>query len=352
MQKVKGQISIMRKFSYAFLMTFAMALALLIPCSAQTKKTITTSPAPVASVPSPLAALPASDAVMFIDAKRLFTDAMPRALASDSTRLAQVNADIEDFKKRTGIDARSFDRIAVGVRYTNPSTGITKLEPVAIAQGTFNPGALVAAGRLAAKGAYQEQQYGGKTIYTFNLNDQIKVFGLLKLRVSELAAAALDANTLAVGEPARVREAIDVRGGRAGVSPDITSLATHTPNAIIGFGGNVPASAVQRLDFGNEEISRSIGSIRQLYGSLGTTPNGFNMLAVLRTGNPTDARNLNDTIAAVRQFAPVLLAQLSGDKGKLAQNAINSLKVSAQGNEVQLGLELPQADITTLLRIL
>ena len=130
----------------------------------------------------------------------------------------------------------------------------------------------------------------------------------------------------------------------------MVTLAHRNPNAIIGFGGNLPAS-LRNIDLGNPEITRSIASIRQFYGSLGTTAVGFDMLTVLRTGNANDARNLSDTIAAVKQLAPLLLSQLSGDKGKLAQNAVNSLQVTTQENEVQLRLELAQADLATLIRV-
>jgi hypothetical protein len=41
-----------------------------------------------------------------------------------------------------------------------------------------------------------------------------------------------------------------------------------------------------------------------------------------------------------------------GEKGKFAQNAVNSLKLSTKANEVQLRLEVPQSDIAGFLRML
>ncbi len=306
-----------------------------------------TMPAPPQTMP-----LPASDAVMFIDVRRLLTEAMPRALAGNPAKLAEVNADIDGFKARTGIDARSFDRVAVGARFTNPREGITKIDNiVAIAHGTFNAGALTAAGRLAAKGKYQEVKHAGRTIYVYNLNEREKLFGLLNARVSDLAMTVLDANTLAVGDPAGVRAAVDAAAGRGRISAEMITLAQRNPNAIVGFGGTLPSSLTKNLDLGNEEIVRSIASIRQFYGSLGTTTDGFDMVTVLRTGTPTDAKNLSDTLAAVKQLAPLFLSQLSGDKGRLAQSAINSLKVTTRESEVQLNLVLAQTDVATIVRV-
>src|SRR6266403_2137544 len=62
--------------------------------------------------------LPASDAVAIIDAKRLLNETMPSILSNDPAKLAQANAEVEKFKTRTGIDPRSFDRVALGIRFT------------------------------------------------------------------------------------------------------------------------------------------------------------------------------------------------------------------------------------------
>jgi hypothetical protein len=295
--------------------------------------------------------LPASDAVAFVDLNRLLTDAIPRALAGDTAKLAEVNADIEQFKARTGIDARAFDRLAIGARFVGLPGGKMKLSnTVAIAHGTFNADTLIAAGRLAAQGRYTEQKFGGKSIYIFSLQDRIKLFGLLSLRVSELALTVLDDTTIAVGEPDGVRAAISASAGRGRVSAEMVTLAHQNPNAIVGFGGRIPASVTKDLDLGNAEISRSVASIRQFYGSLGSTATGFDMLTVLRTLNARDAKGLSDTVAALKQFAPLFLSRLPGERGKIAQKAVDSLQVTAQGSEVQMRLEVPQSDIAALVQ--
>ncbi|MBA3441577.1 MAG: hypothetical protein H0T92_17090, partial [Pyrinomonadaceae bacterium] len=122
------------------------------------------------------------------------------------------------------------------------------------------------------------------------------------------------------------------------------------PGAIIGFGGQLPPSLAQKLDIGNDEISRSISSIKQLYGSVGTTTKGFEMLTVLRTGDASEARSLSDNLGALKQFAPFLVGQLSGSRARLAQSALETLRVTTQGAETQIRFEVPQTDIATLVR--
>lgn len=343
----------MNKRIHVLLITLAIITgAVAVRVSSQTAKVAPAS-APAASANDPLVMLPASDAVAVLDIKRLMTEAMPRALSGNPTRLAEANAEIDRFKTRTGIDLRSFDRIAAGARFDDKSSADDEGYNTVIARGTFNSGAIVAAGRLAAKGKYKEDKYQGKTIYTFTLDQQVKLFGLMNIRVAELSVTSLDANTLAMGDPEGVRAAIDAQLGRGGrISSELVGLATRNPTAMIGFGANLPPSAAGSLDIDNAELTKNIASIRQVYGSIGTTSNGFDMLAVARTENPEQAQSLTDTVAFLKQAASMLASHVTKDssKGKLVENALGSMKVTTEGNEVQVRLELAQTDIATLVR--
>jgi hypothetical protein len=295
--------------------------------------------------------LPASDAVLRADLKRLLTGAVPHALASDPAKLAQVNADVEQFKARTGIDARDFDTLTVGARIVQLPSGATKVtNAVAIARGTFRPDAVVSAARGAAKGGFSEQKYGGQTVYVITVNDKIKVFGLAKMHVSELAVAVLDQNTLAVGEPSAVRGAIDAAGGRGHIDQALLNSVQTSPG-LIAFAGSVPPGAFGGLDTGLPNVDRAVASIRGFHGSVAQTPAGFLLTTVLRTQTAGDAKQLFDTAQALKQVAPGLIS-MSGEKGKFAQRAVNNLKLSAKGDEVQLTLDVPQGDIAELLRVL
>lgn len=295
--------------------------------------------------------LPASDAVLAVDLRRLLTEAVPRALAGDAARLAAVNADVEQFKARTGIDARAFDTLTAGVRLTNPSPGVTKIDHmVAVARGTFRADVLVAAGRLAAQGKFNEEKHGGKSVYVFSLDDHIKLFGLLKMRVRDLAVTVLDANTLAVGEPEAVRATIDAQAGRGRVDADLLNFA-RTPDDLIMFAGSVPPALLAGIELGTPELNRAVASVRRFSGSVGTTAAGYQMQATLRTLNAADARGLGDTLEALKQVAPMLIS-MSGERGRFAKRAVESLRITTQASEVRLRLELAQGDLAALLRVL
>jgi hypothetical protein len=339
----------------SFALFFALSLALMslaLTGGAQTKP-IAAAPAvvPASAIDAPLSLLPPSDLVAYVNVKRLINEAAPKVFADNPAKLTEFNADLDQFKAKTGIDPRAFSSIAVGLKYQRPAPGITKADTVVIASGTFNAGVLLAAARLASKAKYQEQKYRDATIYVFNVNENINVPGLLNMRVKELAVTTLDANTLALGELTAVRATLDSKA-RGGGNNDLINLATRTPNALIGFSANVPPYLSQGVNVGNDEIGKLVASIRQAYGAIGTTGNGFDMLAVARTENAGQAQSLSDTLSSLKQFGGVLVSQLPAETGKLAQNALDNLRIGAQGNEASIRLELQQADISTLMRVL
>jgi len=343
-----------RTFHASTLALTLAALAAFAPASAaQTRRgaqrTATApAPRPVAAETVPL---PASDALLAVDLDKLFKEVVPRALAGDAARLAQVNADVDAFKTRTGIDARSFERLVVGARIVRLASGALKLENVtAVARGRVDP-ALGASVKAASKGAVSEQQYAGKTVYVTAVNDTIKVFGLARVRLKELAVAALDAETIALGEPEDVRAAIDAQAGKRPRADMGMLVQPKGPNDLIAFGGVVPAGALEGVETGLPGLDRAISSIQGFYGSMSSTAAGVQMMTTLRAATAADAKQLFDSLDALRQIAPGLIS-MAGEKAKFAQNAMNSLKITTKANEVQIRLEVPQSDLTTLLRAL
>lgn len=315
-----------------------------IDAAAQTRTRDTT---PAAS--GLMASLPQSDAVAQVKMKQLFNEAMPRILANNPARLAQVNAEVEDFKTRTGLDARMFDQIALGVRFRFPGAGITRVETVALANGEFNPAAMVAAGRVAANGKYREEKYKGKTIHIFTLDQNVRVLGVFDFRINELAAVPLDANTLALGDPTSVRSAIDVSRNSRRANAELIALASRDPNAVIGFGGNVSEQLIRNVDIGNAPIASDLAKLRQVYGSVSTTEKDLELFLAARAVNAEAAQSLGLTLEGLKQFGALLVGRLSGARGVLAKSALTNLKIVTDANELQIRTAVPQADVGPLM---
>ncbi|HEX3101909.1 MAG TPA: hypothetical protein VHQ01_08965, partial [Pyrinomonadaceae bacterium] len=195
--------------------------------------------------------LPASEGVAIFEAKRFLNDALPKILAANQPMLADIMSKINEVENRTGIDLRKFDQVAVGVAYKQISAKEIDYEPVAIASGDINAGALVAVAKLASNGAYREEKIGDHTVYVFTAKDVIqktsvkttnsKITGVvddaLKGITKEIAVASLDKNTLVMGSLARVRETLL---GQSHVSPDVTGLLAQRETAIGSFAMRTP----------------------------------------------------------------------------------------------------------------
>lgn len=333
-----------RKLLNLALILLAISSGLLVEASAQTRSR---NAAPAAS--NLMASLPESDAVVQIKLKQLLTESMPRILANRPARLGDVNTSIESFKNRTGLDPRMFQQIALGIRFRYPSEGVTKVETVALANGAFNSAAMVAAGRVASNGKYREEKYRDKTIYVFTLDETIKVLGVFDFKIAELAAAPLNDNTLVLGDVAGVRGVIDAARLRKPANAELIALANRDPNAVIGFGGNMSPKLVVNLDIGNAPITADLQTLRQVYGSVGTTERDLQLFLGARAENAAAAKSLGNTLEGLKQFGALLVGRLSGARGVLAKSALSNLQIVSDANELQIRTSVAQSEIGPLL---
>jgi hypothetical protein len=328
------------------IVVIAAVLIVVVICSLSIAQTRRPVPPPSSNIAS---YLPASDAIAIVDAKRMLNETMPRILGGDAAKLAQANAEVDKFKTKTGIDLHSFDRVAVGVRYAYPDAKTTRLETVAIAHGSFNASAVAASVRAAGNGKSREEKYRGATITIINVDDEMKLLGLWTMRIDELAVCVLDQNSLALGTLATVRAAIDA--GKAGRAPaDLVALATRDQNAVIGFGGNITRELLTSIDVGNDTVAKDISSIKQVYGSVGSTQTDVTMNVVALTDSAAAATNLKDTVDGVRQIGGLLIGRLAEPRKSLAESALNNLKVTARGNELEIHTQVTAASLAALIK--
>ena len=309
---------------FNFALVFVAVLGLLpINVAAQTRAS---NRATAAS--SLMNSLPKSDAVAQVRMKRLFNEAMPRILANNPTRLAQVNTSVENFKTKTGLDPRMFDDVAIGVRFTFPGEGTTKADTVALARGSYNTNALITAGGLAAQGKYRQEKYKDKTIYIFTLDEYVSVLGVFDFRINELAVLPLDANTIALGDPTSIRSVIDTTRGSNAANAELIALASRDPNAVIGFGANMSKQLVSSIDaIGNAPIADELARLRHVYGSVGTTEKDLELFIGARALNAQAASSLGETLRGFKDLGSFLVGRLTGARGALAKSALTNLTI-------------------------
>jgi len=349
MNKESGRVSLVNKKTIAAILSIVSGVTIILLLSAVTLvgQRQRTSTAPAA--PSIASYLPASDAITIVDVKRMLNETMPRILGGDQAKLAQANAEIDKFKTRTGVDPRTFDRVALGTRYAYPNAQTTKLETVAIAHGTFDAKAISASVRDAGNGKSRDEKYRGATITIINVNDQIKLLGLWNITINELAICPLDQNSLAMGTLANVKAAIDA--GKVGRAPaELVALATKDPGAVIGFGANVSPELLASVDIGNDTIARDVSAIKQAYGSLGSTQSDVTLMLVARTDSVDAVKNLSDTVKGLAQLGSMFVGRMAEPRRALAESALNNLKVTERGTELEIRTQVAAANLAALIK--
>jgi hypothetical protein len=297
-----------------------------------------------------LSSLPPSDAVAFIKVRRVLDEAMPKLLAENPSQVAELNSELAQFKTQTGLDPRSFDEVALGFHFSHPAEAVTKIRTVALARGTFNSAGLVAAGRVAANGKYVEQQYHGKTIYIFTLDRQLRLFGMWDVKLRDLAVTAVNGNMLALGDLEAVKGVLDANRSRKHANPELVALASQDQSAIVGFGGNISEGLMQTLRVKHNGIAREMTAVRKVYGSLGITNADLELMLAARTVDTYSAKNLGDTVEGLKQLAGLFIGRLPAARESLARTALNNLKVTTQGNDLQIRTAVAQAQVAPLIR--
>lgn len=337
-----------RKFYFSFLalaLTLAATVAFVVGHSVRTR-----AAAPNAA----LSALPASDFVIAIDAHRALDETLPGILVSNPTLLSKINAKIDEFEKKTGINPRSIESVAIGGRFGSGSGGG---HGILIARGSFNSDALIDAAFTAASAKMQfqkeEQVYQGKKL--FMVGPQRTLQDGTVAKSGRIAVAALDANTIAVGDLEGVQATIDASLGHNAIDSELVQLATQNQNAIVGFSGRLPQDMATKLGVqGNNPAAKYFASIREFYGSYSVNGTDAENLLALRTENADQARDISQAINALKTLSAVGMSQSTGNNSAQLNafaTALNGLTVTAQDNEVRIDFKIPQASLAPFMHI-
>lgn len=316
---------------------------------------------PVSRVNGLARLLPATDGVVTLDVKRFFSMALPKLLAANQPMMDKVTAKIDEMKAKTGIDIRQFDHIAAGVVAKKIAEKKYDLEPVIIARGQVNSASLVSAAKLVSNGKYREEKAGEKTVYIFDTKDvathakqQVpavkdsdtadKVISHLS---KEIAIVAVDANTVAFGEPGLVRQTVAVN--RTPISSELMGLLGKKETSVASFAAKLPDGMSAFLPLENDELGRNIDSIKYMYGSMDVGPDSAVIQMTARTLQNAQATALFETLEGLQMLGKAFLGGSKAPDKQVYARMIENAKLTAKGNEVMLDLQVPQADIDVLV---
>ena len=306
--------------------------------------------------------LPSSDAVMGFDSRRFFNEAMPQILSANKPMLSKIAKQLDELNSKAGIDLRKFDAVAVGLAVTRVKDNEFDFDPVAIARGDVNSGALIALAKLAANGKYREEKVGDRTIYVFSadsakgaisqtagksgpaVDDMIgrTIDGFTK----EMAISAIDGNTLAIGSLARVRATLE---GSTKVSPEITSLLAGKENAVMSFAMADPAGMAKMIPLDNDELGSNIDSIKFVSGSMDVAAAGTSLAVSAQTVKPEQAKSLSEMLEGLQMLGKTFLGSSKRADQKVYARMIESAKIKSSANNVSLDLLIAQPDIDVIV---
>jgi len=314
-----------------------------------------------------LSSLPDSQAVLFINARRIVNEMLPKVLPPAEYRKMLTQAG------EIGLDPRGLEFVAVGVRLADPPPANNLPEFVVVIRGGFNADTMLAFGRVAL-GAQnmksRQETYGSKTIEVLDLQTMSKPpeGGDGSKPPSpppypEVAVLALDADTLVVGVPSYVRAMVDSAGGRGGLKPSLVELAAQDPQALWSLTVETPPNFAEYLHKAgapaNTEADQMIGWIKQISLAHGMDALNYTMSAAVLTDAPEHASAFSGLVRMGLLAAQTGLNQEAAKqtprhkdyaKTRTALNAIKSFVNRTEGNTLHLSVSAPQKVVADLVR--
>lgn len=335
------------------------------------------SPAPAqapAAAREDLSGLPESQAVLYVNARRITNEVLPALLPASKYQ------PMFDEAKKVNVDVRQIEYVLAGVRFGEAApSGPPPFEFGVIVRGGFSADALVSMGRLWGGSKYREETRAGKTISVFKIDfegddkgaDKGAPGGRGMKLPGEIAAVPLGPDSLLVGTPAYVVAAIDARGGAGPrIKTDLADLALRDSGALVSLAGDLPPSLSNyvdppggaKMDVGvfslNAEERRLIDSLRQIQFSLNFVAARFGVQTALRADTAENARAVSGLVAAgLNALQQEEASKEAARKGRApsAQDAqalalVKSVTNTVEGDEVVLTASAPQSAVASFLR--
>ncbi len=69
-----------------------------------------------------------------------------------------------------------------------------------------------------------------------------------------------------------------------------------------------------------------------------------------RTDNAEAAKNLNDTVTGLKQLGAILIVRMAPARKALAQSALDNLKITTRGNELEIRTQVAAANLASVIK--
>ncbi len=302
------------------------------------------------TIPAALAALPEADTLIFINSRRILSEAAPRLMPEKD--LADMRKGFADMKQMSGVDPASVDYIVIAVRFRKPTVELTFMPPeiMALASGDFSSESLMGLARMAADGKLRDEKYGTKTLGLMTIDPIAKEAEknpLLK-SFSEVAVVPLNATTIAIGSTAYLKAAIDAEEGNKRISSESLNSLLRDPGALISIAGSPLTSFSKTFALlgteANPRAPRCDSKFGDFYAAVTMDAANFNLRGALNADNPDTAHIVNNLINGLLRYAS---ASMPDPK---SQSLFKTISITPQENEVVLRADVPQQMVLDLIK--
>jgi hypothetical protein len=323
------------------LLSLFVALVIALPAQAQTAATTTTTTTAAAQpVIDSLSTLPEAENIIYLNAPRIVNEAMPRLMPEKQYQ--EISKGLDQAKAFTGIDVRNLEFIVLTMRFNKPSGGrLFPMPEVMLAtRGDFDAKALIGMAMAMSDGKLREEQYGTHSMSILKLEDVAKgstsnPFGAA---FSEIAIAALDPHTLAVGNANYIKAALDAADGRGRIKPETLASVMRAPDALISIAGS-PLTAFAKsfgLRIAESRDPNCMTRFGEFYAALNMDAQNFRLTGAMNADNPDTANIMKNMLSGIFEMAK------SSVPDKNAQTLFNQMKMVAEGSEVMVEATIPQ----------
>lgn len=303
---------------------------------------------------------PESQAVLYINARRLINEAAPSVVPAEALNKALAET-------RQFIDLNGLEYVIAGARLKGDMSVKQMPEFLLIVRGTFSAEGLLSGARMLGQDMYTQETIGTRTVSLFNLNKPAADGGAgqspKKFPIDQIAAVALDANTIAIGIPAYLRDALDAStgGGRPRLKPELVDLALRDANSLVSLVADIPPGMSQHIRAAgappNAEMERMVDAVRQVQLAVTMQPTTFGVQSIVRMDDPAKASALSGLVNVGVGF---LKGEIQKELQKVSNSSkaetaaalrlLESLTNTARGNELELNVSFQQSALADLIK--
>jgi hypothetical protein len=343
-----------RKFPQLWIISFSTTLLLLSSVAAQTSSYASSTKALARqTVVNSLSSLPEADTLIYISPQRILNDAAPKIMPAD--HLEKLRGSFADIKSSVGLDPSKIDYLVIAVRFRKPAADLSFVAPdvMLVAGGDFSADSLLTVARLALQPPQhklRDEKYGSKNLTLLTIDPIAKAAekNPLLRSFSEIGFVALNANTLAIGNTAYLKSAIDAGEGTGRITTEALNSLLRDPNALISAAGSPWTSFAKSFGLLGTETTprqpRCESKLGDFYSAITMDATNFSLRGAMNADNPDTAKIINGLISGLLQQA------VSSVPDKGAQALLKNIKMMARESEVTWEADVPQQVAADFIR--